>query len=465
MRLTCFLGLTITIWADSLSQNDLGYEDFKEMHLNFCKSFKNRENSFCTYDGEGLPDTDLPPGWQKLIELRYEQSMGLCNKFYEEFHNVTDQAKIHNSYIANGAQGLVLRCSTDEDGVEPAVVAQKIYFWTFDKNMTENELINTAVSEAGVRPPLYWFHDKGYFEEFLGHKTDLNKIPGQIYDPDVLVQTAKNLADMHKVDVPNINQAKYKEIDQSEWYEGGLVWNTREIKNFFSRLEPNYDMESYVKVMGWSYDEYLFNVEWTENLVRGYYKDEEEPVLCHNDVHGGNLMMDKNGTADSVILVDFDLASYGFPALDWACLVFYSSISYTKDYPDMNFIPDDVINSFLESYLIQSELENSLSLTEIRKRFDIHLIFVIFSSSFMYYGYVPMEDIKWSICELERLQIQFDHPHPIRCEGFPYDQKQCDECESILVNCILNCDDDATCISNCNRDNAECLNDCYLKAL
>ena len=37
-------------------------------------------------------------------------------------------------------------------------------------------------------------------------------------------------------------------------------------------------------------------------------------------------MMDKNGTADSVILVDFDLASYGFPALDLACLMFYSSL-------------------------------------------------------------------------------------------------------------------------------------------
>ena len=32
----------------------------------------------------------------------------------------------------------------------------------------------------------------------------------------------------------------------------------------------------------------------------------------------------------------------------------------------------------------------------------------------MYNGYVPMKNIKWSICELERLQIQFDHPNPIR---------------------------------------------------
>ena len=41
-------------------------------------------------------------------------------------------------------------------------------------------------------------------------------------------------------------------------------------------------------------------------------------------------MMDKNGTADSVILVDFDLASYGFAALDLACIMFYSSSGYKR---------------------------------------------------------------------------------------------------------------------------------------
>ena len=95
-------------------------------------------------------------------------------------------------------------------------------------------------------------------------------------------------------------KAKYKETHSGEWYDDVLVWNTREIKNFFSQLEPNYDMGSYLKAMGWSYDEYWFNVQWTEtgfifsnltylfkfpripateDLVRGYYKDEEEPVL------------------------------------------------------------------------------------------------------------------------------------------------------------------------------------------
>lgn len=32
------------------------------------------------------------------------------------------------------------------------------------------QAVGYAVSEAGIRAKLYWYHDAGYFEEFLGHK-------------------------------------------------------------------------------------------------------------------------------------------------------------------------------------------------------------------------------------------------------------------------------------------------------
>lgn len=50
------------------------------------------------------------------------------------------------------------------------MTAQKIYYSTEDKNLTELAIVNTELSDSGVRAPLYWFHDQGYFEEFLGHK-------------------------------------------------------------------------------------------------------------------------------------------------------------------------------------------------------------------------------------------------------------------------------------------------------
>ena len=45
-----------------------------------------------------------------------------------------------------------------------------MYYEPGDKNITEMQIIGKAVSDAGIRAPLYWFHAAGYFEEFLGHK-------------------------------------------------------------------------------------------------------------------------------------------------------------------------------------------------------------------------------------------------------------------------------------------------------
>ena len=41
--------------------------------------------------------------------------------------------------------------------------------------MTDMGLIRTEVSAGGVGAELFWFHDSGYFEEFLGHKSGLSR--------------------------------------------------------------------------------------------------------------------------------------------------------------------------------------------------------------------------------------------------------------------------------------------------
>ena len=75
---------------------------------------------------------------------------------------------------------------------------------------------------------------------------------------------------------------------------------------FLLILKSYYRFETYSK-------EYNWNIEWTENLIRNYYQDEEIAVVSHNDLHAGNMMMDKNDTtADSLILIDWDLAQYGY---------------------------------------------------------------------------------------------------------------------------------------------------------
>ena len=36
--------------------------------------------------------------------------------------------------------------------------------------MTQMKLVREEVSAAGLGAQLFWYHDRGYFEEFLGHK-------------------------------------------------------------------------------------------------------------------------------------------------------------------------------------------------------------------------------------------------------------------------------------------------------
>ena len=70
----------------------------------------------------------------------------------------------------------VYRCACDEcTDVNPNVVAQKLFKdrMLHQFNMTDMQLVRTAVSRGGVGAELFWFHDEGYFEEFLGHKSGM----------------------------------------------------------------------------------------------------------------------------------------------------------------------------------------------------------------------------------------------------------------------------------------------------
>ena len=171
----------------------------------------------------------------------------------------------------------------------------------------------------------------------------------------------------------------------------------------------------------------------------------------------------------------------------------------TEDY----FLPDEVIEEFLFNYLEYSG-DTTTTIEEITTEFNMHTAYLALSkiavsrnyfddleigdrigvlSPTFYasvekyqidyinillvqvamnglYGAVDLKTFQWVVCKLEELQKLFDHPDPIDCLGFPYNRPNCDECESILVDCIMNCEGDSTCVSNCNRDHAGCLESC-----
>ena len=90
----------------------------------------------------------------------------VCQEFYASIG--VQSSDVNNEYVANGGQGVVFRCWTTQKDVEPQETASKVYFDTSYMNMTQLELVNTAVNSTGVRPTLYMFHENGYVEEWLG---------------------------------------------------------------------------------------------------------------------------------------------------------------------------------------------------------------------------------------------------------------------------------------------------------
>ena len=241
-----------------------------------------------------------------------------------------DVTLIENTHIANGGQSTIFKCSTSEEGIFPHQAASKLFYTTEDKNMTEYEIINTELFNAGVRVPLYWFHDDGFFEEFLEKKSDLWNTHIDISDPVIRRRTAEEFGKVHSVTIDSIQQTRYTRA-----YEGW--WNTRHIREHFDVMQLVYGSDSVIsfyKMLGWTYEEFRAEIDWTESLIRNYHNDSEVAVLCHNDGHPGNMMIDDDDyTGESFVLIDFDNANYGYRAFDWSYHIGYMGfINHNKCY-------------------------------------------------------------------------------------------------------------------------------------
>lgn len=396
----------------------------------------------------------------------------LCKNFFRDFHGVMNPDLVTNVEINNGHQGSVYRCACDGCAdVNPNVVAQKLFN---DQslngfNMTDMRLIRTEVSAGGVGAELFWFHQKGYFEEFLGHKSDLKNHPTGITmaNKNVWSAHAAEIGKLHAIPVDDIDKERYTTFEFSESTGPGGA-NTRQIIHHFESIEKKTckddKMTDFLTHMGWTYSEYQNNVFWLENIVRGHFKDQEVTILSHNDAHSSNVMMDKNDTTgETLILIDFDLAAYGYRGYDAAFIMKQISGQAVRDGLTEDFMSDEDINEWLRIYK-QNLNDNNVSHEELLLEVNLMLPSValksIMNSSCGNRGNIS--DSKHVVCKYEELQRWHGYPNPINCKNFPnHRPNQCEECEVMLIDCIRNCDfDDTQCAASCNRDFAYCESNC-----
>merc|ERR1712062_843366 len=312
----------------------------------------------------GISSIDLSRFFPPIPKNIDDDANKYCIEFYEKRGAATES--ISNKYIASGAEGNIYECSTSDPTYSndqvPSNSALKLYFAPEGKNLTEMELIDTQLTEQGIRYPVYeWIPDKGKFEEFLGDRDTGPDFSNQ----QVRTATAQRLALLHTGMVENIRSETYK---SQNLFEGW--WNTYEVKKHFNELKIIISLPS--NLTGWSgtmddvyrmlrMDETVLNdeIQFAEETLKNYYDNNSyKAVMCHNDPHLGNIMYNKEGpfNPDELTLVDYDSAAYGFRAWDllynigaWEVPITIENVDqFLEDYvvalkdPDVTF---DIVNN------------------------------------------------------------------------------------------------------------------------
>ena len=116
--------------------------------------------------------------------------------------------------LAQGAQSIIFKCSNEnftqpdcEPKCKPDKTALKIYFTSEDKNFTELEMIDTQLTEQGVRYPVYqWTGGIGKVEEFLSGRTDFDddREISTFENKTLRLAVVKRLATLHSAGSLNI---------------------------------------------------------------------------------------------------------------------------------------------------------------------------------------------------------------------------------------------------------------------
>ena len=83
--------------------DDITNADLQRIKNVYCQSASRKLFEFCKKDPDipDLPDY-YPPEFIIFVIKVVRQSNELCDRYYQEFHNVTDLSLVSNSYVAAG---------------------------------------------------------------------------------------------------------------------------------------------------------------------------------------------------------------------------------------------------------------------------------------------------------------------------------------------------------------------------
>jgi len=295
------------------------------------------------------------------------------------------------------SQSVLWLCETTQD-IEPNQVILKSYKSLSGRNLTEIEIKDLKLSELGLRNQVYQFYDFGKIEKYISNKIDFEDDNGNsigqhsvcaaglidISDlnlSEVYLTVARNLGRLHLAEINGIDKTKYRDAEFGQQ-------NTYHVKEHFNQLEQlaehliqnqlinytSYDSLKNEMELELVISDFGEEIDFVFDQVQNYYsQNPEDPVFCHNDLNGGNILRNVLGdfNSSSVEFIEFDQSSYGFRAFDivyhfdkWPI---YPTTAQKAEFVQAyaaSYYGDDINDSKIEIILKEIEVHESYVLLE-----------------------------------------------------------------------------------------------------
>ena len=225
------------------------------------------------------------------------------------------------------------------------------------KKLLKEKKIVKLFENEGLCPNIYFYLKiSNYIVSLEKYQINSEVLTNQ--KNNILDDTIMNLVIKSIIKINFLELVKNSEEIKKQFYLNSLINNT------FSYLKQNIILMMKDKLINTNLDDpteiqifesFFDNFELQQQ--KNYFQNNEFLFLSHSDIHGSNILYDK----ESVLFIDFENLSYGPIGWDFACYLLDSSYDLSKDYPyftKINMIEKDKSKILKYFKMFQVQIDN-----------------------------------------------------------------------------------------------------------
>uniref|UniRef100_A0A914PRV1 Choline/ethanolamine kinase n=1 Tax=Panagrolaimus davidi TaxID=227884 RepID=A0A914PRV1_9BILA len=375
------------------------------------------------FDPAKANNIEMDPAVKKTI-LKY------CGDFLGGIWKEVNPEKIDIEKLDGGTLNIIFLCSLKDSihplNNEPKKVVFRIYCKP-DSGIISETVICSILAEKNLGPKLYGIFDGGRIEEYIPSKPLTME---DICVPSISKEISKQFAQIHQLCVPIKKSANFMEFID-EWFQN--LSNNQNLPPFFDIPEHYHNYSPKTLTIQDLKTELEFIRSKLSKLLKNI-------VFCHNDLHGGNILLindnkkkhegysknlNQQVSSPKLMLIDFEFSSYnprGFDLGNHFAEYVFDYEAKTPPYSSTTRIPSEKhMFEFIFAYI---DFQNpELSKDEKNQKAEILLkeilpfipISYLFWSGYMINdGLNSKTDFDFIGFALERLGLYFMHKHYLK---------------------------------------------------